>query len=620
MDRFKSVAARMLAGILVTSAIRVTAADDRPAPSIPATIEITTPLEPPSWAVKQRRLLTLSARATALMNDLCFAPDGSFLGRYVHGGGNLAPDDTFEFAGKGPLLHACGADDAVLEQWWRMYRASLRQCREQGLFADDMCKFLDWHHNGEHYQSFWTAAICLPHDPEYRALLLKYAGFYDGTNPAVPNYDPNHKVVRSILHGGAGPVRVARRTDWDAEGGAFWDDWLQCGHDGPINLVVTNWGTLAFMLTGDERHRRSTLDYLDAWRDRARNNGGMLPSIVNPDGSVPGDWWGGVMGWNFKPFGGLFQVSSGPRAAWLNALLLTRGDTSYYESLRSMADAAWDNRRTDDRGQVFIPRYIDANGWHGRMGDRSMEGIYANIRANIYMATMRDDDLARVLECPIEGRCGHEDFHEGGLEARWIKFLRGQNPRWPDESLDDNIARVERQIAWFEERLADPQLKARGPADWIQGRVGCGYCASLVQGMTGGLMPLWHGQLLQGRFHYFDPDRGRPGLPSDCAALVESLDAESATVLLVNLHATESREVVVQTGSYAEHRCESVTPEGGPAVAIGGTHFTVRLAPGCGQRLVVRMKRHANDPTLRWPIARIDTTRRGPAAGGIQEP
>lgn len=569
-------------------------------------VPVDVPLAAPTWAVKQRRLLERSAEVTRRMDRLCFREDGSFRGEYVHGGGHLAPDDTFEFGGKGPLLYALGADDVVLTQWWRMYQASLRQCREQRLFVNDMSKFLDWHHNGEHYQSFWTAALCMPHEPLYRELLLKYAGFYDGTNPAVPNYDPQHKVVRSILHGGAGPIRVATRADWDAKESPFWDDWLQCGHDGPINLVVTNWGTLAYMLTGDERHRRTALEYLDAWRERARNNGGLIPSIVNADGRVPKEWWGGVMGWDFQPFGGLFQVSSGPRAGWANALLLTRGDASYYDSLRTLADAVWNNRRTDARGQLYLPRYVNAGGWHGRMGDNSMEGIYANIRANIYLATMRPDDLARVLECPIEGRAGHEDFHEGGREGRWIRFLQGQNPKWPDEALDDNLDRVERQIAWFERHLADPALSAQGPALWIQWRVGAGYCASLVQSMTGGVMPLWHGQLLLARFRYFDPHRKRPGLPSDCAALVESITEDSATLVLVNTHATEPRTVLVQTGAYAEHRCLSVAPErtGGSNTApvpVHGSHFAVRLGPGAGQRMIVRMKRYAHDPTLRWP-------------------
>ena len=55
----------------------------------------------PGWALKQRELLKLSAEATRLMDRLCFRKDGFFKGTYEHGGGNLAPDDVFEFAGKG---------------------------------------------------------------------------------------------------------------------------------------------------------------------------------------------------------------------------------------------------------------------------------------------------------------------------------------------------------------------------------------------------------------------------------------------------------------------------------------------------------------------------------------
>jgi len=563
-------------------------------------IQVDDPMPAPAWARKQRQLLAMSTEVTRLMDELCFTKEGYFKGTYVHGGGHLAPDDVFEFGGKGPLLYALGADQFVLDQWVRIYQASLQQCGPEGnkIFVNDMCKYLDWHHNAEHYQSFWIAALCMPDNPRYRSLLLKYASFYDGSNPQVPNYDPKHKVIRSMLTGGAGPIRQATRAHWDAKEGAFWDDWLACGHDGPVNLVTTNWGTLAYMLTGDARHKQTTLDYINAWRERAKANRGIIPSIVHDDGSVPKEWWGGVMGWNFRPFGGLFQVSSGPRAAWANALLLT-GDLSYYDTLRTMADEVWKHRKTDERGRLYVPRYIGPDGWHGRMGDNSMEGIYGNIRANIYLATMSSSDLARVVENPVEGRVGHEDFHEGGQERRWLLFLQGKNPEWPEQALDDNIARVERQIDWLKKHVAG--AFSDGADLWIQGRVGAGYCASLVQGMTGGAMPLWHGQLHLARFRYFDPQCKRPGIPRDCAALVESMTADNATLLLVNTNPKEARTLIVQTGAFAEHQCVSVSFEGGRTTRIDDTRFAVRLAPGAGQRLEVEMKRYANQPTLKWP-------------------
>ena len=46
---------------------------------------------------------------------------------------------------------------------------------------------------------------------------------------------------------------------------------------------------------------------------------------------------------------------------------------------------------------------------------------------------------------------------------------------------------------------------------------------------------MYNGGLLMARLRYFDPQRRRPGLPSDVAALVESLADERAVLHLVNL-------------------------------------------------------------------------------------
>jgi hypothetical protein len=59
--------------------------------------------------------------------------------------------------------------------------------------------------------------------------------------------------------------------------------------------------------------------------------------------------------------------------------------------------------------------------------------------------------------------------------------------------------------------------------------------------------------------------------------------------------------VTIQGGAYAEHWIESVAIGGGPAGAVGASAFTLRLAPGAGARLTLKMKRHANAPTLRFP-------------------
>ena len=566
-------------------------------------VSVSRPMDPPAWAKKERELLELNSRAAKLFGQAYVLPNGQINVAYEHGGGVEAPDDLLEYVNKLPLLYVLGADDVTWRLWWKIWQGSIKQCSKQGLFVNEMPKYLDWHHNGEQYQGFWLAALCASDNPEYQRQALKFASFFDGTDPDVCNYDPQHHVMRSMLTGGAGPVLDPTEEHWG--GGEAWKPWLDCVHDGPINLVTTCFGTNAFMITGDERHRRATLAYIDAWRRRARANGGIVPSIVLPEGTVPREWWGGVMGWKFGSyaFGGVFQVSSGPRAAWGNALLLT-GDASYFEPMRTLCDEIWRHRFQDTKGQLDLPSERGREGWHGgqrnhRGGQRI--GVYASMLANVYLASMRKDDLARVLQRrEAQGYLGHKhSFYEGGNELDWIAYLSGANPDWPEKTLDEAISLVEKQIARLAaEAQRGPHVK-RSVSSASQWHVG--QCGPLVNLMTGGVMPLWHGQLHHARFRYFDADRRRPGIPPDCAALVQSMTGDGAALVLVNTSKTESRTVLVQTGAYAEHQCLEVRYGSSKRIPVAGPRFAVRLAPAAGACLDVRLKRYANTPKLALP-------------------
>ena len=109
--------------------------------------------------------------------------------------------------------------------------------------------------------------------------------------------------------------------------------------------------------------------------------------------------------------------------------------------------------------------------------------------------------------------------------------------------------------------------------------------------------------MLHCRVRYFDPVRRRAGMPQNVAALVEKLTADSITLTLVNVHQTQPREVIIQAGGYAEHQFVNVDAglKGVAPTLLNARHVTVRLAPGCGQRLVFRMKRYANAPTMTFP-------------------
>ena len=66
------------------------------------------------------------------------------------------------------------------------------------------------------------------------------------------------------------------------------------------------------------------------------------------------------------------------------------------------------------------------------------------------------------------------------------------------------------------------------------------------------------------------------------------------------MNQVEPRTVIVQGGAYGEHQCVSVSVNG-EQVPVNDPLFAVRLAPGGGGRITIKMKRYANQPTLKHP-------------------
>jgi hypothetical protein len=78
------------------------------------------------------------------------------------------------------------------------------------------------------------------------------------------------------------------------------------------------------------------------------------------------------------------------------------------------------------------------------------------------------------------------------------------------------------------------------------------------------------------------------------------MTGDSMTVTLVNVNQTESRELVVQAGGYAEHQFDLVEWSG-QSVPLNAREFTVRLGPGAGGKLNIKMRRFVNQPTVAFP-------------------
>ncbi|PYV08935.1 MAG: hypothetical protein DMG07_24385 [Acidobacteria bacterium] len=58
--------------------------------------------------------------------------------------------------------------------------------------------------------------------------------------------------------------------------------------------------------------------------------------------------------------------------------------------------------------------------------------------------------------------------------------------------------------------------------------------------------------------------------------------------------------MILQGGAYGEHSFTAAMIDGRQTV-VDGAFLRIRLAPGAGGRIAARMKRYANQPTLRMP-------------------
>ena len=162
------------------------------------------------------------------------------------------------------------------------------------------------------------------------------------------------------------------------------------------------------------------------------------------------------------------------------------------------------------------------------------------------------------------------------------------------EAMAQDLGVIRRQVQKVREdsRTADTRQAPHMPVVTSVG--------SLHNLMLGANDPGSGGNVVHAQLRYFDAEERRPGLPRGVGALVEQIRPDGVTFLLVNTNPVESRELVVQTGSYAEHDAVAVTV-GDQRIEVGDSKFTVRLGAGAGSRLSIQMKRFVNQPTFTFP-------------------
>jgi hypothetical protein len=611
---------RTAALALVAFAAQVHAAD-------PA-IKIDTPMPAPAWALLERQLLKANSKAADLFAAR-FVDERGYLLHTPRWGTLDGPDDAIETFFNWTLLHAMGGSDSVLTNYkkaleghYKQYgemRTTLTKLAENGAYYKEFITQSDWFHTGEGMRAFMFLGLSDPNNEVYRERMKRFAGLYMNEDPEAPNYDPTNKLIKSIWTGSKGPMmHKATEYDWvgDPVPGSFHllhnragrgkllnlkdyypkmlahcKDYLDSVGDHPLNLATTNLALNAFALTQQPKYKDWAVEYVSAWKKRTEECGGNIPTNVGldgkPGGEYGGQWWKGTYGWNFTIFDGELEetahrntFTAGAWPGFGNALMLT-GDQSFVGVLRRQLDNIYAQKKVVD-GKTLLPQmYGDPKGYHEKGAPSWYHytgNLYQDKLAEIYFWSMDRKDLERV---PIRG---------------WVAFLEGKDPEHPVKALQADLERVRKTVRQIE---TDPTTPDTRLADYLQdlNPAETDTLANLTLGAYFSNGRIWS---LHSRFRYFDPVRRRAGLPEDVGALVEKLEADGATLTLVNVDPVEARTVVVQAGGYGEHRFDSVEVNG-KTQTVAGPLLNVRLEPGSGARLRFRMARYVNPPTLAHP-------------------
>ncbi len=632
---------------------------------------------PPAWALMERNLINLMERSARL-----------FTRKYTErGGGTLLAedlDDLYEQFYNYGLFYAIGAADDLLDlhlqQWNAATRISDESIQHRPNLHEDFIRVYmpsihnefwnlnaaaEWHHLGEGGTGFYNMGLGDPTISENLRRAKRFAAMFIGEDPEAPNWDPEHRILRSPFHSSQGPklegdailanvmllggrrlgdpgnyygVRASlyphikhlearwfekperRRQILDL----FNKMVMQC--DTPSSLAATALVTNAYLYTGDEKYKQWVLDYTEAWMERTKQNGGIVPDNVDAHGVIGGGregiWWGGQYGWT--SFKGCSIMFNGINIAVECAQLLT-GDSGYLDFLRSQLKVRLDNVVRREDGQLVVPYRYGLDGWEmGEpiepyeddgipMGEWSYSPpgpMNAQEMMHLYHASMSREDyelITHVRDGEVE-----RDWNEvgsilgekngGQTEFARFQYYDGKNPDWPEKILG---AEYQHALEIYE-RI---RLDERTPQEMIATNE-FPYQPVVTKGLTqvtmGAPQTIYTGGLLRATVRYYDPDRARPGLPLDVAALVDELGPEVVGLQLVNTHRSEARNLIVQAGAFGEHRFTQIRyhedGQGDHTVTpVNAKYFAVGLPPSTSIRVEAGLDRFVNTPSYAFP-------------------
>jgi hypothetical protein len=417
-------------------------------------------LDPPRWAILERRLIALMDEAIEPVLRRYVREDGSLLWPTTESFASIdGLDDAYESFHNWPLYYVLGGAERFREASLREFEAITRQFTRYDtghghpMVVKEYEQGYDWMHQGEGYLFFYLLGLADPANRRNRNRACRYAGFYLNEDPEALNYDSAHRIVTSPHPGSMGPGYR------NFSGGHFhpwgWADWKRhyglpfqgvpgvrslediktrrgatamgkameermARGDVATNLAVTSMIAQAYLYTGETKYQQWVRDYVEGWLERLRANRGILPDNVGLSGRVGeytgGKWYGGYYGWTWPHGWGTLGASV--LSAAENATLLL-GDASYLELARSQIDLLMGLGITQE-GTLYVPHKYGDPGWYGyemgrgvlreegpepldrrpllwRDGWFEFQPMLARFPAHLWFMSMTAEDRARMV-------------------------------------------------------------------------------------------------------------------------------------------------------------------------------------------------------------------------------
>jgi hypothetical protein len=591
------------------------------------TVRIWTKAAPPEWAFWERHLLEKLYPAAIEFVEKYTRPDGTLIWRDEWPGMD-GSDDGYESFYNFPLYYALGGPKEMDALSRKLWEAVTRQFTAYGQIHQEFDGYYDWMHHGESYTNFYFFGLADPANTRFRERATRFAGLYLNEDPHAQNYDAVLQLIRSPINGSRGPRFVNSAEDWvthrpilskyplpfddipNVNHSSAWDDDEKFPHilktlnermmrgDVPLNLTATSLVANAYMYDGDEKYKQWIKQYVTAWSERTRNNNDILPDNVGLTGKVGenmgGKWWGGYYGWRWPH--GLFNQLEATIIGAGNAYLVT-GSADHLELPRSVFRLVERQAKEVD-GRRVVPHRHGDQGWYDY---RPLNPKYP---AQLWYLSRNEEDWQRVVRATEPSGLKNLSYRKGKGDSEnaiaWLGFVRDENPDYPLQILKSTWGETQRRL----ERIRGDRSKPDEQDVHHWQRRNPVVLEGLVQLMLGSPNHIYHGGLLHASVRYFDPLRRRPGVPSDVAALVDRVSENGISVQLVNLHPSESRDLIIQGGAFGEHQISSVRqivqyPH--QFDTINGRWFRVHLVPGAVGRLEIGLKRFTNQPSHAQP-------------------